>query len=76
MSEDRPRYAATKTPPDPLPTNAEIAERLRRLTDDMHAIGVDMKRLDVPAYRVLGIVMIDRAGTFRTWAQRIEGAQG
>lgn len=72
MSEDRPQYQAERT----VPTPAEIAERLRALADDMHAIGVDMTHLGGAGYRVLGNSVIDRAGVFRTWAQDIEGAQG
>lgn len=42
MSEDRPRYEVTKPAGEPLPTNAEIAERLRDLAHDMRDIGMTM----------------------------------
>ncbi len=43
MSEDRPQYAATMTPPDPPPTNAEIADMLRALSSDMMHLGSVMQ---------------------------------
>ena len=40
MSEDRPQYQAER---DTVPTNAEIAERLRMLSIDMMSIGMAMQ---------------------------------
>ena len=40
MSEDRPQYQR-----DPVPTNAEIAERLRTLSEQLADLGCDMEFL-------------------------------
>ena len=41
MSEDRPQYQAERT----VPTNAEIAERLRSLSEQLADLGCDMEFL-------------------------------
>lgn len=71
MSEDRPQYQR-----DTVPTNAEIAERMRKLADDMHAIGVDMAQLGGVEYRVQGNGLSARAINMLAWAHEIEEAQG
>lgn len=79
MSEDRPTYPvndplAHGTPP---PTPAEIAERLRRLADDMHAVGVDMEYFGgFGKAGARGVNMQDVSHIVRAWAHEIEGAQG
>ena len=42
MREDRPQYQAER---DPVPTNAEIAERLRSLSEQLADLGCDMEFL-------------------------------
>ena len=72
MSEDRPQYQR-----DPVPTNAEIAERLRMLSIDMMSIGIDMQY--VGGFGPLaknGQMMADQAEIALSWAHDIEEAQG
>ena len=77
MSEDRPQYAATKTPPDPLPTHAEIADMLRALSSDMMHLGSVMQYVGgFGKVAKLGTAMHIGASNLRTWAQEIEEAQG
>ncbi len=74
MSEDRPRYQAER---DTVPTNAEIAERLRMLSIDMMSIGMAMQY--VGGFGPLaknGQMMADQAEIALSWAHEIEEAQG
>ena len=72
MSEDRPQYQL-----DPVPTNAEIAERLRALSSDMMALGTDMQYVGgFGKLAELGTAMYIGASNLRTWAHEIEEAQG
>ena len=77
MSEDRPLYAATRTPPEPLPTNQEIADMLRALSSDMMRLGTDMQYAGgFGPMAKIGTAMHIGASNLRTWAQEIEEAQG
>ena len=72
MSEDRPQY-----PRDTVPTNAEIAERLRRLSADIHALGCDMHYVGgFGKLARLATAMYAGAGALRTWADEIEEGKG
>ena len=74
MSEDRPQYQAER---DTVPTNAEIAERLRALSSDMMALGTDMQYVGgFGKVAKLGTAMYIGASNLRTWAHEIEEAQG
>lgn len=73
MSEDRPQYAATKTPPDPIPTNAEIAERLRAVAHEMRSLGGMMDY--VGGFHMIGFCgrsLVDMAQRPTEWAHEIE----
>ena len=71
MSEDRPQYQAER---DTVPTNAEIAERLRALSSDMMALGTDMQYVGgFGKVAKLGTAMHVGASNLRTWAHEIEG---
>lgn len=77
MSEDRPQYAAIKTLPDPRPTHAEIAERLRALVHEMRDIGMTMDYVGgFGPTGTRGRELIWAAQIVGDWAQEIEGAQG
>jgi len=77
MSEDRPRYAATMTPPEPPPTNQEIADMLRVLSSDMTHLGSVMQYVGgFGKVAKIGTAMHIVASNLRTWAHEIEGAQG
>ena len=71
MSEDRPQYQAER---DPVPTHAEIAERLRSLSEQLADLGCDMEFLGGFGPMVQqGRLLIETARIARTWAQEIEG---
>ena len=73
MSEDRPQYQAERT----VPTNAEIAERLRTLSEQLADLGCDMEFLGGFGPMVQqGRLLIEAARIARTWAHEIEEAQG
>ena len=73
MSEDRPQYQAERT----VPTNAEIADRLRALSSDMMALGTDMQYVGgFGKLAKLGTAMHIDASNLRAWAYEIEEAQG
>lgn len=77
MSEDRLQYAATMTPPDPPPTNAEIADMLRALSSDMMHLGSVMQYVGgFGPMSKIGTAMRIGASNLRTWAHEIEEAQG
>ena len=72
MSEDRPQYQR-----DPVPTNAEIAERLRALSEQMADLGCDMEFLG--GFGVVGTrgrMLLHMAQHPMDWAHEIEEAQG
>ena len=70
MSEDRPQYQAERT----VPTNAEIAERLRQMSSDMMTLGTDMQYVGgFGKLAELGTAMYIGASNLRTWAHEIEG---
>ena len=74
MSEDRPQYQAER---DPVPTNAEIAERLRDVCAQMLVLSIDMQY--VGGFGPLaknGQMMADQAEIALSWAHEIEEAQG
>ena len=69
MSEDRPQYQR-----DTVPTNAEIAERLRALSEQMADLGCDMEFLG--GFGVVGTrgrMLLHMAQHPMDWAQEIEG---
>ena len=69
MSEDRPQYQR-----DPVPTHAEIAERLRQMSSDMMTLGTDMQYVGgFGKLAELGTAMHVGASNLRTWAHEIEG---
>ena len=73
MSEDRPQYQAERT----VPTNAEIAERLRALSEQMADLGCDMEFLG--GFGVVGTrgrMLLHMAQHPMDWAHEIEEAQG
>lgn len=77
MSEDRPQYAATMTPPDPPPTNAEIADMLRALSSDMMHLGSVMQYVGgFGETAKKGDALALLARHLFVWAHEIEGAQG
>lgn len=77
MSEDRPQYQATMTPPEPPPTNQEIADMLRALSSDMMHLGSVMQYVGgFGPLAKIGTAMHIGASNLRTWAQDIEGEQG
>ena len=77
MSEDRPQYQATMTPPEPPPTNQEIADMLRALSNDMMHLGSVMQYVGgFVKVAKLGTAMYIGASNLRTWAHEIEEAQG
>lgn len=69
MSEDRPAYAAgTEAPPTP----AEIAERLRRLADEMFLLGAEMEYVGgFGVLRKRGTVLRDMHSLMRDWADEM-----
>jgi len=70
MSEDRPQYQAER---DTVPTNAEIAERLRVLAQDMQALGRTMDY--VGGFHMIGFCgrsLVDMAQRPTEWAHEIE----
>ena len=70
MSEDRPQYQAERT----VPTNAEIAERLRQMSAEMMTLGTDMQYVGgFGKLAGLGTAMHIGASNLRTWAHEIEG---
>ena len=74
MSEDRPQYQAER---DTVPTNAEIAERLRALSEQMADLGCDMEFLG--GFGVVGTrgrMLLHMAQHPMDWAHEIEEAQG
>ena len=72
MSEDRPQYQRA-----PVPTNAEIAERLRAMSADMMTLGTDMQYVGgFGKLAELGTAMHIGASNLRTWAHEIEDAKG
>ncbi len=74
MSEDRPQYQAER---DTVPTNAEIAERLRQMSSDMLVLWSDIER--IRAYDRLEKVsrsMYLSTVKMTEWAHQIEEAQG
>jgi len=71
MSEDRPQYQAER---DTVPTNAEIAERLRALSEQMADLGCDMEFLG--GFGVVGTrgrMLLHMAQHPMDWAHEIEG---
>ena len=74
MSDDRPQYQAER---DPVPTHAEIAERLRTLSIDMMSIGMAMQYIGGfgPLARN-GKMLAEHAEIALSWAHEIEEAQG
>jgi hypothetical protein len=74
MSEDRPQYQAER---DTVPTNAEIADRLRQMSSDMMTLGTDMQYVfGFGRMGKIGTAMHIGASNLRTWAHEIEEAQG
>ena len=74
MSEDRPLYQAER---DTVPTNAEIAERLRTVAHEMRDIGMTMDYVGgLGATGFYGRMMIYMAQRPMDWADEIEEAQG
>lgn len=62
---------------DPLPTNAEIAERLRAVANEMRRLGAMMDYLggfDVLGARGRALIRVSQIPM--EWAQEIEEAQG
>ena len=73
MSEDRQQYQAERT----VPTHAEIAERLRTLSEQLADLGCDMEFLG--GFGVVGTrgrMLIHMAQHPMDWAHEIEEAQG
>ena len=72
MSEDRPQYQR-----DTVPTNAEIAERLRTLSEQLADLGCDMEFLG--GFGVVGTrgrMLLHMAQHPMDWAHEIEEEQG
>jgi len=70
MTEDRPQYQAER---DTVPTNAEIADRLRQMSSDMMTLGTDMQYVGgFGKLTELGTAMHIGASNLRTWAHEIE----
>jgi hypothetical protein len=62
---------------DPIPTPAEIVDRLRQMSSDMMVLGTDMQYTGgFGKIAELGTAMHIGASNLRTWAEEIEEAQG
>ena len=71
MSEDRPQYQAER---DPVTTHAEIAERLRSLSEQLADLGCDMEFLGgFGPMGQCGRELLWLARIVRTCAHEIEG---
>ena len=70
MSEDRPQYQAER---DKVPTNAEIAERLRKMSVQMLSLGIDMEYAGgFGPLAEKGQMMAEQAEIALSWAHEIE----
>ena len=70
MSEDRPQYQAERT----VPSRAEIADRLRTLSEQLADLGCDMEYVGgFGQIGTRGRMLIHMAQHPMDWAHEIEG---
>ena len=70
MSEDRPQYQAERT----VPSRAEIADRLRALSEQLADLGCDMEYVGgFGQMGTRGRMLIHMAQHPMDWAHEIEG---